>query len=148
MKKLLLTALMMFACSGVIAQEQVTNTQAAQKPFKGYFANEEHHVYIRINLYDDGMVIPEHDLYGNLPGYLAKEHNGFYWVITSATLVNDTKAEIELINDYGSEDLEATLTLEDDGQTLVLKQGSGSTIKVPDNGKWKKLPGKLKFTKR
>ena len=124
------------------------NAQAAQQPFKGYFANEEYHVYMRIDLYGDGFDIPDHELYGPLPGFLAKERNGFYWVITSAEVLSETKAEIELINDFGSEDLKATLTLEDDGATLVLKQGKGSTIKVPKDGKWMKLPGKLEFKRK
>jgi len=32
--------------------------------------------------------------------------------------------------------------------TLVLHQGSGSTIKIPLDGKWKKLPNKLEFIRK
>ena len=124
----------------------VANAQQESKPFKGYFFNEEYEVYIRMNLHDN-MDIPEHELYGQLPGFLAKQHNGFYWVMTSAEIVNDKKAVVEFINDYGSEDLTATLRLQDES-TLILEQGSGSTIKVPKNGKWQKLPSKLTFKRR
>ena len=52
-----------------------------------------------------------------------------------------------MINDYGSEDLSATLHLKND-TTLVLEQGRGSAIKIPKNGKWQKLPSKLTFIRR
>jgi hypothetical protein len=79
-----------------------------------------------------------------LPGYLGKLHNSFCWVITSCDIKSEKRAELQLINDFGSEDLNATLTRENDS-IYVLKQGAGSTIKVPNNGKWQKLPKTLEF---
>jgi hypothetical protein len=61
--------------------------------------------------------------------------------------VNGTKAKISIINDYGSEDLTATLTYEKDG-SYVLKQEQGSTIKIAVNKKWVKIPSKLVFRKK
>lgn len=138
MKRLLISIAAILVVLTIQAQEA--------KPFKGYYANDEYNVYMRIDLYSEGFDIPEHELYGPLPGFLAKRHNGFYWVITSAKVVNDKEAEVEFINDYGSEDLEATFTMKNDS-TLVLHQGEGSTIKIPVDGKWKKLPNKLEFKK-
>ena len=132
----------------MVVMATAAHAQDSQQPFKGHFVNEEYHVYMRIDLHSDGFDIPDHELYGPLPAFLAKERNVFYWVITSAEILSDTQAEIELINDFGSEDLKATLTLEDNGSTLVLKQGEGSTIKVPKDGKWMKLPSKLTFTRK
>jgi hypothetical protein len=83
--------------------------------------------------------VPGQSLYGKLPGYLGKEHNSFCWVITSCKVKNEEKAELQLINDFGSEDLTATLTRVNDS-LYVLRQESGSTLKVPKNGKWQKLP--------
>ena len=54
---------------------------------------------------------------------------------------------MQLINDFGSEDLSATLTRENDS-IYVFKQGSGNTIKVPNNGKWQKLPKTLEFKRK
>lgn len=139
MKRILFILTVIWISIGVHAQQE-------SKPFKGYFFNEEYEVYIRMNLHDN-MDIPEHELYGELPGFLAKQYNGFYWVMTNAEIVNDKKAVVEFINDYGSEDLTATLRLPDES-TLILEQGSGSTIKVPKNGKWQKLPSKLTFKRR
>ena len=60
---------------------------------------------------------------------------------------NDHEATLQLINDFGSEDLEATLIRQNDS-VYVLKQGAGNTIKVPNNGKWQKLPKSIEFIKK
>ena len=67
-------------------------------------------------------------------------------MITSAK-IDGNKAELQMINDYGSEDLTATLTAENDS-LYVLKQVGGSSLKVPKEGKWQKLPSKLVFKRR
>ena len=115
-------------------------------PFHAYIYNNEYEVYLKINLYDEDISVPGQELYGQLPGYLGKKNNSFCWVITSAE-VKDKTATLSLINDYGSEDLIATLTLKNDS-TYVLKQISGSTLKVPKNGKWQKLPKTLELKRQ
>lgn len=52
-----------------------------------------------------------------------------------------------MVNDYGSEDLQATLTKNNDG-TYTLKQIEGSTIKIARNRKWVKMPKTLIFTRK
>ena len=138
MKKFTIIAVLMLVSAAVNAQQE-------EKPFKGYFVNNELEVYVRFNLYKD-MDIPEHELLGPLPGYLAKQRNGFYWLITSAE-VKGNKATVEMINDYGSEDLTAMLRMPNDS-TLILEQGRGSSIKVPKDGKWFKLPSKITFKRK
>ena len=112
--------------------------------FRAYLYNNTYNVYLRINFYNQDVTVPGQELYGQLPGYLGKLHNSFCWVITSCEVKSEKKAELQLINDFGSEDLSATLTRESDS-IYVLKQGAGSTIKVPSNGKWQKLPKTLEF---
>ncbi len=114
----------------------------AQKNFRAYLYNNEYNVYLRINFYDQDISVPGQDLYGKLPGYLGKLHNSFCWVITACEVKDEQHAEMQLINDFGSEDLTATLTWLNDS-TYELKQGTGSTIKVPNKGKWQKLPKTL-----
>jgi len=114
----------------------------AQKNFRAYLYNNEYNVYLRINFYDQDISVPGQDLYGKLPGYLGKLHNSFCWVITACEVKDEQHAEMQLINDFGSEDLTATLTWLNDS-TYELKQGAGSTIKVPNKGKWQKLPKTL-----
>ncbi len=120
--------------------------QKNDKPFRAYLINKEYDVYLRIDFYDESITVPGQELYGNLPGYLGKLHNTFCWVITSATMKDNT-ARIAMINDFGSEDLIATLTFENDS-LYRLKQIEGSSLKVPKNGKWQKLPKTLEFKRQ
>ena len=120
--------------------------QSKEGPFHAYLYNNEYEVYLKINLYDEDVEVPGQELYGPLPGYLGKKHNSFCWLITSSK-IDGEKAELQMINDYGSEDLTATLTLENDS-LYVLRQVEGSTLKVPKDGKWQKLPSKLVFKRR
>jgi hypothetical protein len=117
------------------------------KAFQAYLYNKEFEVYLRINFYEQNIIVPGQELYGELPGYLGKERNSFCWVITSAKVIDEQKAEIALINDYGSEDLTASLTRQNDS-TYVLRQLDGSTLKVPKNSRWQKLPKLLELKRK
>ncbi len=140
-KKNLIIGVLMALCTTLSAQNKEKDS------FRAYLVNDEHEVFLRINLYDQDIEIVGQELYGKLPGYLGKQRNSFCWVITSCEVKNEHEATLQLINDFGSEDLEATLKRENDS-VYVLKQGAGSTIKVPKNGKWHKLPKTLRFVRR
>jgi hypothetical protein len=140
MKKLFLI-LIVFQMSLLSVSAQTTG-----KPFRAYIYNNEYEVFMRLDLYGESITVPGQELYGELPGYLGKKHNSFCWLITSSKIEGQT-AELQMINDYGSEDLTATLTVENDS-LYVLKQVEGSTLKVPKEGKWQKLPSKLVFKRR
>ncbi len=120
---------------------------AQQDSFHAYLYNNDYDVYLRINLYDQDVTIPGQELYGSLPGYLGKNHNSFCWVITSCEVKSEQEATLQMINDFGSEDLVATLMRQNDS-IYILRQGSGSTIKVPHQGKWRKLPKTLEFRRK
>ena len=119
------------------------SAQKNESPFRAYIINDDYEVFMRLDLYGESITVPGQELYGELPGYLGKKHNSFCWLITSSKIDGD-KAELKMINDYGSEDLTATLTVENDS-LYVLRQVEGSTLKVPKDGKWQKLPSKLVF---
>ena len=140
MRKKLLTLLFGIMTVAVFAQKDDT-------AFRAYIYNNEYDVYLRINFYDQDITIPGQELYGELPGYLGKKNNSFCWVITSCKLNSDHEAEMQMINDFGSEDLTATLTRKNDS-IYILKQKRGNTIKVPRNGKWQKLPGQIEFKRK
>jgi hypothetical protein len=141
MKKLIATLVLILMLLPAIAQE-------SKEPFRAYLINKEYKVNLRIDLYRQNITVPGQDLYGELPGYLWKQDNSFCWLITSAEVDDSGKtATLQLINDYGSEDLTATLKAENDS-VYVLKQIEGSTLKVPNNGKWQKLPKTLEFRRR
>lgn len=139
MKKLFATIICLLAVLTTTAQE-------TGGPFRAYLINKEYNVFLRIDFYQESISVPGQDLYGKLPGYLSKQHNSFCWLITSAE-VDGNKATLQMINDYGSEDLTATLTAESDS-VYVLKQIDGSTLKVPNNGKWQKLPKTLELKRQ
>lgn len=120
--------------------------QSKNEPFRAYLYNNEYDVFLRINFYEQDVNVPGQDLFGQVPGYLGKKNNSFAWLITSAK-INGDKAKLQLINDYGSEDLTATLTRKNDS-IYVLKQESGSTLKVSNKGKWLKLPKTLEFKRK
>lgn len=141
MKKLF-TALCLLL-STLAAQAQTANDSTA---FRAYIYNKEYDVYMRINFYEQDVVISWEEMFGPLPGFLSKQSNNFCWIITEAK-IDGNKAELEMVNDYGSEDLMATLIQENDS-VYTLRQGAGSTIKVPNKGKWQKLPSTLTFIRR
>jgi hypothetical protein len=132
MKHLLFSALMAFVSSTIHAQEN-------DNAFRAYLYNNDYNVFLNINFYEQNITVPGQELYGQLPGYLGKQNNTFCWVITSAKLKDDNTAEIMLINDYGSEDLTARLTRQNDS-IYTFRQLDGSALKVPKNGRWQKLP--------
>ena len=140
MKKKLLILSLGLNATLVMAQEP-------QQVFRGYLYNNEYDVYLDIDFYHESITVPGNELYGQLPGYLGKKNNTFCWPITAVKVKNEHTAEMSLINDYGSEDLSATLTHENDS-VYILRQEKGSTLKVPKNGKWQKLPKTLPFKRR
>ena len=140
MRRIILSTLFALACTASWAQQD-------ERHFRAYLTNNIYNVYLRINFYEQDITIPGQELYGQLPGFLGKQRNSFCWVITSCEVKNDHEATLQLINDFGSEDLEATLIRQNDS-VYVLKQGAGNTIKVPNNGKWQKLPKSIEFIKK
>ena len=124
-------------------------TSFAQKDstiFKGYLSNNEYEVYLQINFYQNDIKVPGQEIFGTIAGFLGDRKDSRKWLITNAAIEGKT-AHLSIINDYGSEDLIADLTLESDG-TYCLKQITGSNIKIARNRKWVKIPKKLTFMKK
>ena len=113
------------------------------EPFRAYIINNEYKLFLRIDLCHENISVPGQELLGKLPGYLGKKHNSFCWIITSAEVKGKT-AHLTMINDYGSEDFTATLTQKNDS-VYIFQHVEGSTFKMPNNGKWQKIPKKLEF---
>ena len=120
--------------------------QKDSKIFKGYLSNNEYEVYLQINFYQNDIKVPGQEIFGTIAGFLGDRKDSRKWLITDAAIEGKT-AHLSIINDYGSEDLTADLTLESDG-TYSLKQITGSNIKIARNRKWVKIPKKLTFMKK
>lgn len=139
-KSIIIAVIMLMSVLGMKAQQQTDG------PFRAYLFNNEYKVFMRINFYEQDVIISWQELFGPLPGFLAKEGNNYCWIITDFKIDGD-KAELEITNDYGSEDLTATLTCVNDS-VYTLRQNNGSTLKVPEKKSWRKLPTTLTFIKR
>ena len=136
MKQLFITTVMtLFALVGY-GQEK--------KSFKGHLYNSEYNVYMRINFHDKNIVARGQEIFGKLPGYLGSMFDPRLWLITDVKINKDKEAKLSIINDYGSEDLEAKLEKENDS-TYTLKQMEGSPIKIVVDRKWVKLPKVIRF---
>ena len=141
MRKTFLSIIALWLTISAFAEQKDSTT------FRAYLYNNEYEVYLNINFYDENIKVPGQELYDELPGYLGKKNNSFCWVITSAKIKDKKTATMNLINDYGSEDLTATLTQKNDS-IYILKQESGSTLKVPKNSKWQKIPKTIELKRR
>ena len=117
----------------------------AKRPFSGTIYNQTYQVYIEMNFYENNIEVPEQEIFGSLPGYFGAKRDTRKWLITEASLTDQRTARLSIINDYGSEDLTATLTSNSDG-TYTLTQQEGSAIKIVVDRKWVKLPKRLVFT--
>ena len=138
MKKIILSILMLAMHIFCFAQDSVT--------FKGYIHNEEYKVYIKMNFYDKNVIVPGQEIFGELPGYFGSKNDSRKWLFTDAVIKNRTTVEISITNDYGSEDLTATLKLLPDG-SYELIQNEGSTLKIVEKRKWVKIPKKIILTR-
>ena len=136
MKRLYFAIVMLFSFVLVSAQES--------RPFKGKIVNDEYQVWIEMDFYESTVVVPEQEIFGEVAGYLGAKRDLRKWIVTEAQMEGKSAARLEIINDYGSEDLVASLTRNADG-TYTLRQLNGSTIKIAVKGKWVKLPKVLVF---
>lgn len=111
--------------------------------FKGKIVNDEYQVWIEMDFYGQTVVCPGQEIFGENPGYLGARRDTRKWIVMDADLEGKT-AELTIINDYGSDDLTALLTLQTDG-TYLLEQKDGSPLRIVVNNKWVKLPKRLIF---
>lgn len=144
MKKIVLALAALLMVSVAFAQEQ---SAVDTTTFRGHYYNKEYNVYIRMNAYRADIIVPGQEVYGELPGFFGDNQDARKWLFTAIEVTTPTTATLQVINDYGSEDLEATFTRKDDG-TFELKQGEGSTMKIARDRKWVKLPKTLVFVKK
>ena len=144
MKTILLITLFSLFCSNINAQDYATACDSTV--FIGEYYNDEYKVFIKINFVDKDILVPGQEILGELDGFFGSTQSSHIWAITSSDVEGDT-AQIEVINNYGSEDFTATIIIKNDG-TLEFKHLSGSTFKFPVNKKWQKLPSKLLFVKK
>lgn len=114
------------------------------RPFDTELVNKEHDVCLRVNLYEQNLKISGQEMLGDVDGYMYSPQSHSKWFVVASEIKNPKTAVVEIVNDYGSEDLTAELKLNDDG-TYTYRKISGSTLKFAVRGKWRKLPSKIDF---
>lgn len=139
MRKLLFLFVMSLVSAAAVAQQR--------RPFDTTIRNEECKIYIRLNLYDKNITVPGQDVLGEVDGYFGSTQSSTKWIVVASRLIDGRTAEIEVVNDYGSEDFTATLKVNDDG-TYEYKKDGGSTLKFAVRGKWQKIPGNLELVRK
>lgn len=139
MRKLLFLFVMSLVSAAAVAQQG--------RPFDTTIRNEEYKIYIRLNLYDKNITVPGQDVLGEVDGYFGSTQSSTKWIVVASRLIDGRTAEIEVVNDYGSEDFTATLNVNDDG-TYEYKKDGGSTLKFAVRGKWQKIPGNLELVRK
>ena len=121
--------------------------QKGANVFTGYLYNSEYQVFLKINFVEKNVVSETQPLCGEMPGYFGAKRDMREWFITDAKVVNKKTAKLNITNDYGSEDLTATLTYDGEGK-YTLTQTGGSRLKIAVNRKWVKIPMKLELVKQ
>lgn len=141
--------LAIFLCvSHVYGNNNHDNDDSTNGIFSTTITCDEEQVDIVMNFEKQDVIIPGQDVFGEMAGYMKAKYDSRYWMITSAEInKKGLSATIEVINDYGSEDLTATLTYNPKDSAYILRQGQGSTIKFAKNRKWQKLPKEMVFKK-
>lgn len=135
MKRSILFLIGVLMAVATMAQDTLT--------FKGKIVNDEYQVWIEMDFYGQTVVCPGQEIFGENPGYLGARRDTRKWIVMDADIEGKT-AELTIINDYGSDDLTALLTLQADG-TYLLEQKGGSPLRIVVNNKWVKLPKRLTF---
>ena len=139
MKRWLLAMALVVSVLSVWGQDCCADTVT----FAGRIENAEYQVWIEMDFYHNDVVTPGQEIFGQVPGYFGAKRDTRKWIFVDAE-VKGKQARLVITNDYGSEDLEARLTLERDG-TYTLERLKGSTMKIVVGGKWVNIPKKLTF---
>ena len=147
--------LVLFVCMAVpsVASDAnaCNNANSASKAdssvFVGRIENDEYQVYIVMDFYRKNITCPRQEIFGQNPGYFGAVRDTRKWIIEDSSIKGNT-ASLVIINDYGSEDLEAKLTYNPHDGIYTLERTEGSVIKIVVNRQWVKIPKKLVFKKK
>lgn len=131
------------ASKRIVNDKQNISEQKEDTIFHTYIYNDEYKVYLDLNLYDGDIIVPGQEIFGKVPGYFGAVRDSRKWLITEAKITGQDKAELSIINDYGSEDLTAILSYNHKTKNYILRQTGGSRLKIVVNRKWVKIPTEL-----
>ena len=99
MKRIVSLIVVLASMSGLHAQVDST--------FVGKFENEEYKIFLQLNLEEKNIIVPGQEVFGEMDGYVGSTQTTHVWAIVSSTVEGNT-ATLDLVNNYGSEDFQAT----------------------------------------
>ncbi len=119
-QKIVLTIMAMLAFStNISAQSNLSTTKTETSSsktgkivqnndsiFKAHLVNDEFQVWMDIDFYHNNITVPRQEIFGEVPGYFGAVRDTRKWIISDAT-IKGKKAQLTIINEYGSEYLKA-----------------------------------------
>lgn len=109
----------------------------AQRPFEGYFLNNDLDISCRINLYADSIPVPGLET-DSCYGYIQGRINGT-WILLRQKEASREHILMRAVSDRGSDAQDIEFVLGEDGQ-IIMRQVDGAYIKGIDKRKYVKLP--------
>lgn len=67
------------------------------KPFDVTISNDDYKIYMRLNLHEKNILVPEQEMLGEMDGYIGSSQSRNKWFIVSSQLIGKNIAEIEII---------------------------------------------------
>ena len=99
MRKLILFMMFGLTAMTINAQEADNATEAgADSIFKAYLYDDEYQVMLNIDFYDQKLIVPGQEIFGELPGWFGSKRDGRKWLITAVDIQGET-AMLEITNE-------------------------------------------------
>ena len=114
---------------------------SAQRPFEGFFTNDELDLRCQLNLYADSIPVPGLEM-DNCYGYLQGKINGT-WVILKIKEMDEKSALIRAVSDRGSDGQDVKIVLTESGVSMTLV--NDNNMKAISGKKYVKMPKPFKL---
>ena len=120
---------MLFAALCVVAV-------SAQRPFEGFFTEDELELRCQLNLYADSIPVPGLEM-DSCYGYIQGKINGT-WVILKIKELDEKSALVRAVSDRGSDGQDVRIVLTDSGVSMSLV--GDNNMKAISGKKYVKMP--------
>ena len=114
---------------------------SAQRPFEGFFTNDELDLRCQLNLYADSIPVPGLEM-DNCYGYLQGKINGT-WVILKIKEMDEKSALVRAVSDRGSDGQDVKIVLTESGVSMTLV--NDNNMKAISGKKYVKMPKPFKL---
>ena len=114
---------------------------SAQRPFDGFFTNDELDLRCQLNLYADSIPVPGLEM-DNCYGYLQGKINGT-WVILKIKEMDEKSALVRAVSDRGSDGQDVKIVLTESGVSMTLV--NDNNMKAISGKKYVKMPKPFKL---